>query len=83
MPNLKESKINKINNVLKKGIKMLSKYRNEYLFENEIGLLNYVIANNPYLIECIKMELLEFLEVDGNLLKLVLDYLDALYERLF
>jgi hypothetical protein len=53
------------------------------MFADSLSMLNYVIQNNPYILECVKISLVQFLAEDPQPLKAVLDFLDGLYAGIF
>lgn len=73
----------KFKRLLNKVARTLRNWRSEYLFADSLSMLNYVIQNNPYILECVKISLVQFLAEDPQPLKAVLDFLDGLYAGIF
>lgn len=46
-------------------------------------MLDFVIKNNPYLLECIKIKLSAYLAEDLSSIEIILDFLDELYANIF
>ncbi|KAL4512199.1 hypothetical protein ABPG72_005201 [Tetrahymena utriculariae] len=68
---------------LRKFATLFKGMRNEFIFQDELGMLDFVIKNNPYLLECIKINLIEYLTGDLVAIQVILDFLDNLYANIF
>ncbi|EAR86334.2 transmembrane protein, putative (macronuclear) [Tetrahymena thermophila SB210] len=68
---------------LRKFATLFKGMRNEFIFQDELGMLDFVIKNNPYLLECIKINLIEYLTGDLVAIQAILDFLDNLYANIF
>lgn len=57
--------------------------RSEFLFKDELAMLDFIIKNNPYILECIKINIVEYLTCDFFAIEIILDFLDNLYGSIF
>ncbi|KAL4474993.1 hypothetical protein ABPG74_001689 [Tetrahymena malaccensis] len=80
----KEKKsIPKFKRLLRKFATLFKGVRNEFIFQDELGMLDFIIKNNPYLLECIKINLIQYLTGDLVAIEVILDFLDNLYANIF
>ncbi|EGR33221.1 hypothetical protein IMG5_058970 [Ichthyophthirius multifiliis] len=84
--NKQEENIKKISftrNIWLTLITFFKKYNNDFLFQDELNLMNFIIQNNPYLVECIKIDINSLIQNDFENLEVVLSFLDQLFDKIY